>query len=94
VITSDAAAAAAIQARGCSSLVDVVTLMSILPIGFVDRHTACVAEAYIDSNPKHWAWCTNSKCQRIIRRHAVRQTGKTSVDNVRSHCTGVKGWVL
>jgi len=73
---------AAVQARDCSSPVDVVTLLSILPISYVDRHTANVGEAAIDSDPKNWAWCTNPKCQKIIHRRGPRLTGKTN-DTIR-----------
>ena len=77
-----AAAAAAVQARGCGNLVDVVTLMSVLPLSFADRHTASVAEATIDSDPTHWAWCTNPKCQKVIHRRAQRHTGNISFGSV------------
>lgn len=69
----------AVQARECNSSVDTVTLLSLLPICFVDRHVARVGEATIESDPQNWAWCSNPKCQKVIRRHALRHTGKISV---------------
>ena len=65
-----------VQARACSSSVDLVTLLSILPMSYVDRHSATVAEANIESDRKNWAWCTNPKCQKVIHRRGLRPTGK------------------
>jgi len=56
--------------------VDIVTLLSVLPIYYVDRHIASVAEANIESDPDNWVWCSNPKCQKVIRRRGPRPTGK------------------
>ena len=64
-----------LQALECSSSVDMVTLLSVLPISYVDRHTANVGEASIESDPKNWAWCANPRCQKVIHRRGPRLTG-------------------
>ena len=59
---------------------DLVTLLSVLPLCLVDRHTASVGEANVDNDPKNWAWCTNVKCQQVIHRRVPRRTGKVNVN--------------
>jgi len=64
-----------VQARECISSVDAVTLLSVLPPSYVDRHTASVGEANIESDRTNWAWCSNPKCQKLVRRRGPRRTG-------------------
>lgn len=71
------------QAQECSSSVDIVTLLSILPISYVDKHTANVGEANIDSDRNNWAWCTNPKCQRVIHRQGPHLTGRLMIPLLR-----------
>jgi len=66
-----------LQAENCGSSVDMVTLLSVLPISYVDRHIATVGEANIESDRNNWTWCTNPRCQKVIHRRHRRMTGKT-----------------